>query len=329
MKLKNYQNEALNRVSHYFSACLQSDAKTAFSQIQPEYSYKIPSEHSNLRDVPYVCVRIPTGGGKTLLASHSIARIAKQYLDCDFPVTLWPVPSRTIKTQTTEALKNPQHPYRAVLDKTFNREVMVIESEDFDLLRPQDFGNKAIVIVSTIQNFRVENQDGRKIYAFNEKLTAHFERLLPHIQANLEKISTTDLQENGLTSKQTGKIKCSFANLLRAYQPLVIVDEAHNARTSLSFDVLSQLSPSAILEFTATPNTDRKAGSNVLYHVSASHLKAEEMIKLPIVLTEHHNWQQAIDGAVINRGALAQKAQYESEYVRPIYCFKLSRKTAK
>lgn len=264
-----------------------------------------------------------------MLASHSIARIAKQYLDCDFPVTLWPVPSRTIKTQTTEALKNPQHPYRAVLDKTFNREVMVIESEDFDLLRPQDFGNKAIVIVSTIQNFRVENQDGRKIYAFNEKLTAHFERLLPHIQANLEKISTTDLQENGLTSKQTGKIKCSFANLLRAYQPLVIVDEAHNARTSLSFDVLSQLSPSAILEFTATPNTDRKAGSNVLYHVSASHLKAEEMIKLPIVLTEHHNWQQAIDGAVINRGALAQKAQYESEYVRPIYCFKLSRKTAK
>ncbi len=40
MKLKNYQNEALNRVSHYFSACLQSDAKTAFSQIQPEYSYR-------------------------------------------------------------------------------------------------------------------------------------------------------------------------------------------------------------------------------------------------------------------------------------------------
>lgn len=54
MKLKNYQNEALNRVSHYFSACLQSDAKTAFSQIQPEYSYKIPSEHSNLRDAPYL-----------------------------------------------------------------------------------------------------------------------------------------------------------------------------------------------------------------------------------------------------------------------------------
>ncbi|MEG9482247.1 DEAD/DEAH box helicase family protein [Mannheimia sp. HC-2023] len=329
MKLKNYQNEALNRVSHYFSACLQSDAKTAFSQIQPEYSYKIPSEHSNLRDVPYVCVRIPTGGGKTLLASHSIARIARQYLDCDFPVTLWLVPSRTIKTQTAEALKNPQHPYRVALDKTFNREVMVIESEDFDVLRPQDFGNKAIVIVSTIQNFRVENQDGRKIYAFNEKLTAHFERLPIHIQTNLEKISITDLQENGLTAKQAGKIKCSFANLLRAYQPLVIVDEAHNARTSLSFDVLSQLSPAAILEFTATPNTDRKTGSNVLYHVSASHLKAEEMIKLPIVLTEHHNWQQAIDGAVINRGALAQKAQYESDYVRPLVLFQAEPKNGK
>ncbi|OOF56118.1 hypothetical protein BKK56_03790 [Rodentibacter genomosp. 2] len=327
MKLKNYQTEALNNVIHYFAKSLTKGAAEAFKAIQPNLNYKIPSEHKALRDVPYVCVRIPTGGGKTLLASLSISLIAKQFLEQEYPVTLWLVPSKTIKSQTAEALKNPRHPYRKALDDAFNREVMVIESEDFTLLRPQDFGTKAIVVVSTIQNFRIENQDGRKIYAFNEKLTPHFERLPFLFNDELDKVTEADLQENGLQPKQLGKVKCSFANLLKAFRPLVIVDEAHNARTDLTFDVLANLQPSAILEFTATPNTDKKYGSNVLYHVSAGALKAEEMIKLPIVLHEHKTWQEAINSAVINRNELAHKAQFETDYVRPIVLFQAENKS--
>lgn len=329
MQLKSYQQDALSRVSHYFSGCLKSNPATAFEQSQQDgFLYKLPSEHPALRDVPYVCVRIPTGGGKTLLASHSIAKIAKAYLECDFPITLWLVPSKTIKTQTAEALKNPKHPYRMALDKVFNREVFVIESDDFTLIRPQDLGNKAIVVVSTIQNFRVEKPDetGRKIYAFNEHLSAHFERIPVSIRTQLDKVSDTDLQENGLNKKYLGQVKCSFANLLKAFRPLVIVDEAHNARTPLTFDVLANLMPSAILELTATPNTDKKTGSNVLYHVSANVLKAEEMIKLPIILTEHKTWQQAVDGAYLQRIDLAKKAQHETDYVRPIVLFQADAK---
>lgn len=327
MKLKTYQTQALNTVSRYFSAALNQGAEKAFDKFNSHTAYKIPDE--NLADLPYVCVRIPTGGGKTLLAAHSILRIAERYLQCDYPVTLWLVPTKTIKDQTAEALKNPQHPYRAALDKAFNREVKVITAEEFTLLRPQDFGAKAIVVVSTIQNFRVDNKDGRKIYASNEHLSPHFERLSPEITSNLSKITIDDIQENGLDAKQAGKIKRSFANLLKAFKPLIIVDEAHNARTALTFDVFSALSPSAILEFTATPSTDRKSGSNVLYHVAASTLKAEEMIKLPIVLTEHPSWQQAVDNAVIERGRLADKAQFEQEYLRPLVLFQAEPKNGK
>jgi type III restriction enzyme len=40
-------------------------------------------------------------------------------------------------------------------------------------------------------------------------------------------------------------------------------------------------------ELTATPKDN-----NVLYSVSAAELKVAEMIKLPVVLTEHpHSWQ--------------------------------------
>lgn len=321
MQLKKYQQEAMQCISGYFLNCLQNDAATAFKQIQPDFDYKTPSKDSHLSRIPYVCVRIPTGGGKTLLAAHSIAQVATDYLQQEFPMTLWLVPSKTIKTQTAEALKNPEHPYRKALDKAFNREVLVIEAEQFELIRPQHLSNKAIVVVSTIQNFRVEEKDGRKIYAFNENLTAHFERIPASVKAMLDKVQDGDLQENGLAAKYLGQVKCSFANLLKAYRPLIIVDEAHNARTSLTFDVLANLMPSAILEFTATPNQDRKAGSNILYHVSAGALKAEEMIKLPIVLREHKTWQNAVDNAVIERKSLEVKAQNELDYLRPIVLF--------
>ena len=61
----------------------------------------------------------------------------------------------------------------------------------------------------------------------------------------------------------------------------MIIDEAHNARTPLSFETLARFNPSCIIEFTATPDTDENP-SNVLHSVSAAELKADSMIKLPI-----------------------------------------------
>ena len=114
-------------------------------------------------------------------------------------------------------------------------------------------------------------------------------------------VSKGDLKENGLTNNELGKVKYSFANLLALQNPLIIIDEAHNARTELTFDTLRSLNPAAIIEFTATPNTSVDNGSNVLFHVSAAELKAEEMIKLPIMLAEEaQGWKQAVSDAVAN-----------------------------
>lgn len=122
--------------------------------------------------------------------------------------------------------------------------------------------------------------------------------------------------ENGAGS---GKVKYSFASLLMVHQPLIIMDEAHNARTSLTFDTLKRLSPSAIIELTATPDADPRTGGNVLYRVSASELKAEDMIKLPIALTVHEaGWQEAVGDACRTRKRLAETAAGEPEYIRPI-----------
>ena len=98
----------------------------------------------------------------------------------------------------------------------------------------------------------------------------------------------------------------------------MIVDEAHNSRTHASFETLKRLQPSCVIEMTATPTK----GSNVLYHVSAQELKAEQMIKLPIVLAEHPTgWKDAVRDAILRRNRLDIAAQKEADYVRPLVLF--------
>lgn len=147
-------------------------------------------------------------------------------------------------------------------------------------------------------------------------MAPHFAGLAPQLVADLEKVSESDLEvQPYLTAKDVGRVKYSVANWLHMQRPIVIVDEAHNNRTDRFFKTLGRINPSCVLEFTATP----VPGNNVLYHVSAAELKAEQMIKLPIVLAEHpQGWQECLRDAVLTRARLELLAQKEVDYVRPI-----------
>lgn len=329
-QLKSYQKRAIESLENFLLLCQTKDSveeaysETLKDQSLPALAYK----DYGFEQVPYICMRIPTGGGKTILGSHAIDIAARKYLNTDTPIALWLVPTNTIRLQTVEALKTPDHPYRAKLDIAFNHQVLVLDIDEVTQVRPQDIGNKTIVIVSTLANLRVTDTSGRKVYAYHENFEPHFAKVSanhPSISM-LEKVSDEDIKENGLSSREIGKIKYSFANLLALHRPVVIVDEAHNARTSLTFDTLRRVHPAAVIELTATPNTSNTNGSNVIFHVSASELKAEEMIKLPIVLTEHQNWKDSIQDSVITRNKLAIDAQKDHEYIRPIALFQAEAK---
>lgn len=331
MKLKGYQQRAVDALDSFLNRCKRGGSvEQAYSETLKEQGMRdLAYRDYNFKQLPYVCFRIPTGGGKTILGSYAIAVAASRYLDTDYPITLWLVPSNTIRLQTVDALKTAGHPYREKLDKAFNHQVLVLDVDEVTQIRPQDIGSKAIVVVSTLANLRVQDTSGRKIYAYHENFEPHFAKVPSNhpALAKLERVEETDVQENGLGQKDIGKIKYSFANLLALYRPLVIVDEAHNGRTPLTFETLRRVHPAAVIEFTATPNVSETHGSNVLYHVSASELKAEEMIKLPIILTEHQNWQDAIRDTVINRNKLAIDAQKDmDDYIRPIALFQAEAK---
>jgi type III restriction enzyme len=100
------------------------------------------------------------------------------------------------------------------------------------------------------------------------------------------------------------------------------VDEAHNNTSPLSFQVLQRINAACVVEFTATPAGD----SNVLHNVSATELKAEEMIKLPIRLLEHKSWEDAVRDSILTRQRLHDLATKDSDYIRPIILFQAEEK---
>jgi type III restriction enzyme len=313
IQLKDFQKATLEKLREYLGEVrLSNDPEQAFLKIARTENGGIPryNKIAGLESVPYVCLRLPTGGGKTIVGAYAIRVAAESYIEKDFPVVLWLVPSNTIRVQTADALKNTAHPYRMALDEAFDGRVRVFDISEIENIRPADIAQSVCVVVATIQTLRVEQTAGRDVYAHKEALEDHFTRIA---------LATPGLEKIEEGKPNAGKIKLSFANLLRVHRPLIIMDEAHNARTSLTFDTLQRLSPSCIVELTATPGTHPRYGSNVLYRVSAAQLKAEAMIKLPIVLTVHDSgWQQAIGDALRTRKRLAELAAGEPDYIRPI-----------
>jgi len=314
--LKTYQKNALAVLTEFLQACRSQPVADAFNAAVAAQGRGNEPYQPVFENVPSVCLRVPTGGGKTVLAAHAVALAGKAVLDSDAPVALWLTPSDTIRTQTLEALSDARHPYRQALAEYFGDRVLVCDLESLQTIGPHDVGKTCIVVVATIQSFNVSDTGKRNVYSFFEELSPHFDDLPPNRAEGLETVKAEDLESQPyLTAADVGRVKHSVANWLHLNRPLVIVDEAHNNRTDRFFKTLGRLNPSCVVELTATP----VAGNNVLYHVSAQELKAEQMIKLPIVLAEHpEGWRECLRDAVLARDALELAAQKEADYVRPI-----------
>ena len=320
LTLKNYQKETLKVLREYLEAARYSNPAAAFEVQRTAAAHNTSGRPyqaiPKLEDAPYICLRLPTGGGKTLLAAYTINTAASAFMEQDHPLVVWMVPTNTIRQQTLDTLKprrdKPNHPNLEALESVFGSQVLVLDIADFTQIRPQDLRDKTVIVIGTMQTLRVNSTEGRKVYAHHEALESHFIGFTGSIDG-LERIDEGNEQ---------GKIKFSFRNLLAIHRPLVVVDEAHNSNSPLSFEVLQRIQARCIVEFTATPAEN----SNILHSVSAAELKAEEMIKLPVVLTEHQTWDEAIAAAIQTRDKLFQLAKNDRDYIRPIALFQAEEK---
>ena len=304
LPLKEYQERTLETLTEYYQNCLRlQNANTAFYDLTQRPYAPV----NGFPGMPYVCLRLPTGGGKTFVACHAVSITASELLKTESPIVLWLVPSNAIRDQTLNALKNRSHAYRDALESA-RRSVEILTIDEALYLSPHMLNTKTTIIVSTMQAFRVEDTDGRKVYEPSGALMGHFTHLSDETLSEVKR-------------DESGQPVYSLANLLCVKRPLVIVDEAHNARTELSFETLARFNPSAIIEFTATPDTINNP-SNVLYTVSAAELQAEDMIKMPIQLEVEPDWKRLLTSAIAQRNALEMEAKQEQqetgEYIRPI-----------
>ncbi len=314
--LKEYQQDSLDALAKFCNAVRQALGQArrpvhdAFHAVTGRDFLDVPQ----MPDVPYVCLRVPTGGGKTLIAAHAVGAVAKRLGHQDRPLCLWVTPSTPIRDQTLRGLRDRNHPYHLALKESLGVPLEVLTLEEALSANRSMMSSAAVIVVTTIQSYRIDEETNRRIYQDNGYLMDHFTAL-------------PEWMRTQMTDPETGRVSLSLANVMKLRGPIVIMDEAHNARTKTSFDSLARMGPLAVLELTATPIQEHNPAkdiyaSNVLHAVSALQLKREGMIKLPVDLESRENWLDVLELTVERRTSLAARAaawgKTSGRYVRPI-----------
>lgn len=299
MELKKYQQNSLEKLAAYLKETKKFGPKMAFIAAADK-----PYNSEFFGETPFVCIKIPTGGGKTLVAAHMVTEIMDVLLTDKLGkgIILWFVPSEAIKTQTLRKLNDKTDFHRRALDDYFDNKVRIYSNEEALRIRKQDVEANACIIVSSLDAFRKEKKlrDKYKGYQENGELLTFFDEIA---------------DEKKLDKDENGTVTNSLANVIRQYNPLIVIDEGHRSSTELSIEFLKDLNPSFILEFTATP----RGKSNVLFSAHSSELKEEKMVKIPIILESIIQWQSAVSRGVLKRKELEEIAKKEKgEYIRPI-----------
>jgi type III restriction enzyme len=310
MELLPYQQQVVNDLADYLGYVeQQGDLQAAFELFWRERGVVKPESYRNtVPQVPHVCIKVPTGGGKTFIAANAIKTIFDGltiYMRDEPKAVVWLVPSNAILEQTEKNLANPQHPYRRKVDTLFNGRVAVYTKND--LMQGAGFNATSVreqlnIFVLSYDSFRTQIKEGRKAYQENTYLGSFARQMKsPDI------LPETD--------------ESALINVIRAMKPVCIVDESHNATSKLSKEMLTNFNPSLILDLTATPRED----SNIISFVDAAQLKTYHMVKLPVIVYNHHSRKEVISNAIQLRNSLEKQAIAQQEtggdYIRPIVLF--------
>ena len=308
MEMKGYQKAVIADLTHYLELLNETqNYMTAFEQFWREKSAPGLGLYRNvIAGVPNLCIKVPTGGGKTFIACNAIRPVFDALPVTKTKAVVWLVPSEAILTQTAKALKDTSHPYRQKIDVDFGGRVEVYTKQE--LLNGQNFNPTAVteqlsIMVLSYDSFRTSRKDGRKAFQENSNL-AEFPKVLGKPDSPIE-----------------GADETALFQIINQLNPLVIVDESHHARSDLSREMLANFNPCFVLDLTATPRKD----SNIISYVDAVQLKTEHMVKLPVIVYNRDSQAEVILDAIDLRNKLEELAAAEyavsKKYIRPIVLF--------
>jgi type III restriction enzyme len=319
MELKSYQKKVITDLEQFFESVQKhKNVGLAFDNFwQQRLGPYNPVRGEGMR--PYneilpgaihLSIKVPTAGGKTFIACNALHTIFSSLPEHQPRAVVWMVPWSNLLDQTINNLSDPSHPYCQKLNALFNNRVSVLSKKD--LLNGVGFNPAVIpeqltIMVLSFASVRAKQKEERKIFETNGQL-------LSFAQHGLR---SEDLQEFDSTS---------LINVIRNLHPVVVVDESHNAESELSVEMLRNLNPSVVLDLTATP----KKNANIISMVPAIDLKKEQMVKLPVIVSNQPDKESVVESAICLRKKLEAIAAAESlktgKYIRPIVLFQAESK---
>ena len=298
----------------------------------------IPRTSESHKPIPHVCLKIPTGGGKTLLGVEAV-----RHLKLGTGFVLWLVPTKAIYQQTWDAFRNKEHPYRQILERASGGRVKLLEKDN--LFTKQDIETHLCVMLLMLPAVnRNRNKEFLKIFRDTGGYASFFpleddeqeHKALAERYPDLHTVEADQpVQPRLAVNPADSLIKHSLLNVMKLLRPVVILDEAHKAYGNPKAEnnqefvkVVNQLNPRFVLELSATP----KLGiSNILVNVSGTDLQREEMIKLPIELRDFPNsgWKETLAETKTERDRLEEIAmqaqEVDNRYIRPIAVIRVDR----
>ena len=339
MYLKKYQIKVVNALKQFLQTARETKAsfdvakqalpesmrhtlnwvQTAFQTCGLEYKDRCTNGLGN--SYPRVVIKVPTGGGKTLLAVESIREYQNLFAQKRTGLVVWIVPSETIYSQTVQKIRDKGNPLRQLLDQCSGNRTIVLEKGQ--RLTTHDIEENLVILFAMIQSIsRANAKEALKVFQDSGGYESFFpadhrydlhEELLKQVP-NLDYISPLGTEQP--------LIMTSLGNAIRVSKPFIIIDEIHKVFSENARKTIDSLNPEFVLGFSATP----KIEMNVLITVTGLELKEEEMVKLdmhilPPISKQENDWKAMVKEIKEHREKLEEIAkQYQKDtgvYIRP------------
>lgn len=341
MALKRYQERVINEVK-IFLRCLaeQQAAGNKYASFeawdQAQSQFHLPGVYRSRRnglnkDLPTFCIKVPTGGGKTLIATQVLGTIYETILKPrnGTGLVLWVVPSDQIYKDTLKRLRDRRDFYRESLEFAVSRRIEVWEKHEIARLTPGQLNTALNIMLLKLASTNRETREQLKFFRdTGGNIVQHFPpEDAPEQHKGLRvRIPNLDMIVN---DEETGEYlaKTSLGNLVRLCEPAVVLDEGHKATSSLARETIEGFNASIVVELSATPQKE----ANILVRVSGKELLEEEMIKLPINIanSNQQSWKDCLTQARDKREELVRLAaehfKNTGSLIRPIVLVQVER----
>ena len=342
MILKEYQKRTLadvRRFVQHLAAWREKDMEArsqdpewGFDWVHRAWRKTVPRRFYHARRnglgerLPAFCLKIPTGGGKTLLATRVIDLVNAHFRQSRRGLVLWIVPTTQIYNQTLRALKDRDHPYRQQLDLSSGQRTLIFEKTT--AFGPRDVAENLCVLLLMLPSANRKTKDTLRMF----RDSGGFDRFFPPDDDPSAHARMLEEHPNLDTFEQTAGfwgryIKTSLGNTVRLLKPLIILDEGHKAYSVNAKKTLEGFNPCMIVELSATP----ARGANVFVEILGRELNDEEMIKLDLHIRNKTggDWHDTLLASVEHRERLeAEARRHDAEtgtYIRPICVIQVER----